>query len=228
MTSIGSGTSPLNLCYDVSDRNTCFESYDNNGDGDAVYYQRDTADRITYRSHDTISNGNYTTDAMYWYGYTGEGDGLSFIRDANNNIVEKSLPLPGGVLLTIKSQEAQTNDQEQYSLPSLLGRTLLTTDASGTNTSNGNGPLNSFTYDPFGNPLTGSVLPANTEMGSYGFGGTHRKLTETNLALAPIQMGARVYLSVLGRFTQKLDGAKFKQVYLDQEKTPKRVGVFSW
>jgi RHS repeat-associated protein len=84
---------------------------------------------------------------------------------------------------------------------SVLGRTLLTANAAGTNTSTGNGPLSSFTYDPFGNPLSGSVLPANTEAGSYAFGGTLQKITETSLALKPIQMGARVYLSTLGRFT---------------------------
>ncbi|HEY5668040.1 MAG TPA: PA14 domain-containing protein [Candidatus Saccharimonadales bacterium] len=201
MTLIGSGSAPLRLCYDTSDRNSCFESYDSNGNGKAAYYFRDTAGRITYRTHNTITNWNWTTDDEYYYGYTGEGDGLSFIRDASNNIVEKSLPLPGGVLLTIKPQEQQVNKQTQYSLPSITGRTLLTTDAFGANTSNGNGPLNSFTYDPFGNPLPGSTLPANTELGSYGFGGTQRKLTEVNMALAPIQMGARVYLSVLGRFT---------------------------
>lgn len=46
-----------------------------------------------------------------------------------------------------------------------------------------------------------SSRPANTKNGSYGFGGMRQKMTEVNLALAPIQMGARVYLSTLGRFT---------------------------
>lgn len=135
-----------------------------------------------------------------WYGFTGTGDSPDFARNANWDIVEKTLHLPGGILLTIKPQEAQSNNQKQYSLPSAMGRTLLTTNANGVNTSNGNGPLNSFTYDPFGNILTGSNNPANAFMGSYGYGGGAQRMTETLLALQPIQMGARVYFPTLGRF----------------------------
>lgn len=67
--------------------------------------------------------------------------------------------------------------------------------------STGNGPANTFTYDPFGNPIQGSSLPINTSLGSYAYVGTNERLTENNLALTPIQMGARVYLPTLGRFT---------------------------
>ena len=49
--------------------------------------------------------------------------------------------------------------------------------------------------------VAGGSRPANTVDGSYGYAGTNQKLTETNLALSPIQMGARVYLPGLGRFT---------------------------
>jgi RHS repeat-associated protein len=190
------------MCYDSSDRNYCLASFDSGQvDGDYEYYGRDVSDRITYRQHQTITNGNWVSDAEYWYGYTGDSDGSSFIRNANWDIIEKTLQLPGGVMMTIKPQQTG-NAQKQYSLPSALGRTLLTTDASGTNTSNGNGPLNSFTYDPFGNILPGSNHPDNAAGGSYGFGGTNQKLTATSIALAPIQMGARVYLASIGRFTQ--------------------------
>gem|GEM_PF-1746407 len=89
-----------------------------------------------------------------------------------------------------------------YSLPNIHGDTLLTTDASGTNTSTGNGPLNTFTYDPFGNVLNGSVLPANADQASYGYVGQHQKLTESEYAITPIQMGARVYIPAIGRFLQ--------------------------
>ncbi len=88
-----------------------------------------------------------------------------------------------------------------YNLPNLHSDTLLTTDATGTNTSTGNGPSSSFTYDPFGNILTGSTFPSNTDLASYAYVGTHEKLTETSFTLTPIQMGARVYLPTLGRFT---------------------------
>jgi len=36
--------------------------------------------------------------------------------------------------------------------------------------------------------------------GAYGWVGKHEKLTESDMALSPIQMGARVYIPSLGRF----------------------------
>jgi RHS repeat-associated protein len=69
---------------------------------------------------------------------------------------------------------------------------MATTDATGAQTS-------TFTYDPFGNPVATS--PNNTATGStYGWVGQHEKDTETAFALAPTEMGARVYLAKLGRF----------------------------
>lgn len=201
MTQLGTGTTPLRLCYDSSDRNSCLTQYNSSGNGTAMYYNRDVQNRITYREKDTISGWNWTISGQWFYGFTGTGDAPDFVRDSNWNIVEKNLQLPGGVLLTIKPQESATNDKKQYSLPNNHGDTLLTTNAAGTNTSNGNGPLNSFVYDPFGNPVPSSVLPSNTVNGSYGYVGQHEKLTESTLALTPTQMGARVYLPILGRFT---------------------------
>ncbi len=203
MTSVGTGTTPLRLCFDSSDRNTCMTQRDSNGTGFAMYYNRDVQGRVVARFKNTLTNWNATDAGDYWYGYTGSGDTPDFIRDTAWNVIEKTLQLPGGVLLTIKP--AQTgNNQKQYSLPNTHGDTMLTTDASGTNTSNGNGPISSFTYDPFGNPLTGSVLPANTtaSSASYGYVGQHEKLTEKDFALTPIQMGARVYIAAIGRFLQ--------------------------
>jgi RHS repeat-associated protein len=189
------------FCYDSTNRNWCLVSYDSNGNGSAVYYNRDASGRIISRENDSIANWNWTNNGTGYYGYTGAGDSPDFIRNSAGTIIEKTVQLMGGVMMTIKPQETQANNQKQYTLSSALGRTLLTTDASGTNTSTGNGPLNTFTYDPYGNVLSGSSLPANTMNGSYGYAGTNQKITETSLAIAPIQMGARVYLSVLGRFT---------------------------
>lgn len=200
ITQIGTGSSPLRMYYDASDRNWGLVQYDGNGNGTAMYYNRDVTGRITYREQDAISSWNWNMTGWYSYGYTGNGDTPDLIRDANWNIVEESLQLPGGVMMTVYPTQSGSA-QKQYTLPSALGRTLLTTNANGTNTSNGNGPLNSFTYDPFGNILTGSNDPANTNLGgSYGFGGSHERITEASLALRPMQMGARVYFPTLGRF----------------------------
>jgi RHS repeat-associated protein len=166
-----------------------------------MYYGRDAQDRLTYRERDNVAAWSWNLAGQWFYSYTGTGDTPDFVRDTNWNIVEKTLQLPGGVNLTIKPQESQNNDKKQYSLPNIHGDTLLTANAAGTNTSNGNGPLNSFVYDPFGNVVPGSILPSNTSNGSYGWVGQHEKLSESSLALTPIQMGARVYLPGIGRFT---------------------------
>lgn len=201
MTHIGTPTatsSETYLYYDSSDRNIGMEQYDINGQGSAVYYDRDVAGRIVGRYGDSVANWAFTGRGDLFYGYTGSGS--SFIRDANWNITEKTLQLPGDVMVSLKPQQTG-NAQKQYTLPSYLGRTLLTVDAAGTNTSTSNGPLGSFAYDPFGNVLAGGTNPSNTVNGSYGFGGTNQKVTETTMTLQPIQMGARVYLPTIGRFT---------------------------
>ncbi|TAH33002.1 RHS repeat-associated core domain-containing protein [Candidatus Saccharibacteria bacterium] len=73
------------------------------------------------------------------------------------------------------------------------GDIFVTTNAAGTKTG-------SFDYDPFGNPLN-TTTPNNTVSGAtYSWVGQHEKDTESGLTLAPTQMGARVYLSKLGRF----------------------------
>jgi|GEM_PF-3373023 len=200
MIQIGTGTTPLHLFYDSSGRSSGYEQYNSSTTGVGLYYDRDVQGRIIGRYKDTITNGSWAGAGNWYYHYTGSGSAPDYVRDSSWAIVEKNLQLPGGLLLTIKPTQTG-NNQKQYSLPGVLGRTLLTADAVGTSISNGNGPLNSFTYDPFGNPLAGSVLPANTVEGSYGYGGSLQKIAETNFALAPIQMGARTYFSVLGRFT---------------------------
>jgi RHS repeat-associated protein len=202
MTQLGTGTTPLRLFYDSSDRSTGYEQYDSSTTGVGLYYDRDVQGRIIGRYKNTITNGNWAGAGSWFYHYTGNGDTPDYVRDSSWAIIEKNLQLPGGVLLMIKPQEAQANDQKQYSLPSIHGDILLTTNAQGSNTSNGTGPANAFTYDPFGNILPGSVLPANTAGGSYAWVGQHEKLTENNFALTPISMGARIYLPALGRFAQ--------------------------
>lgn len=201
MTYIGTGATPLRLCYDSSDRNTCLVSYNSSGTGNATYYTRDLSGRIVYREHDTITSWNWNMDGRYWYGYT--SDGASFIKDASGTIVEEFVPLPGGVMMTIRPQQTAKASRYLYGLPSVHENILVTTDGNGINTSNGNGPIGSFTYDPFGNSLPGSHDPQNLDYGSYGYGGAAQKITETTVSLSPIQMGARVYLASIGRFTSR-------------------------
>lgn len=204
MTSVGSGATPLRLCYDSSDRNTCLVQRTADGNGVAMYYNRDVQGRIVARFKNDITNWTWTDSGVdRWYGFTGPGDTPDFVRDPAWNVVEKYISLPGGVVLTILPGQTDPAARSTYTLPNIHGDALLTVNGLGNNTSNGNGPANSFTYDPFGNILTGSTFPSNASPGSaYGWLGQHQKDSETSFALAPIQMGARVYIPALGRFLQ--------------------------
>lgn len=200
MTQIGTGSSPLYMGYDSSGRNWGFEQYDGNGNGKGMYYDRDVQGRIIGRYSDNISNWDWTGNGMWFYDFTGAGDTPDYVRDANWDIVEKYLELPGGVVVTIKPRQAKLTDRAIYNVPNIHGDVILTLNALGANVSNGNGPAGAFVYDPFGNTVAGSVLPANADMASYAYVGQHEKLTETNFTLTPIQMGVRVYFPTLGRF----------------------------
>lgn len=203
MTKLGTGATPLLMFYDSSDRSSGYEQYNSSTTGVGLYYERDVQGRIIARYKNNITNGNWTDAGEWHYSYTGAGDTPDFVRDVNWNIIEKTLQLPGGVTLTVKPQEAVTNNKKQYSLANVHGDNILTVDAAGTNTSTGVGPANSFVYDPFGQVLIGSTaLPANTAAASYGYVGQHEKITENMLALAPVSMGARTYIAALGRFIQ--------------------------
>ena len=113
---------------------------------------------------------------------------------AGTAVVEKYLSLPGNVLVTLRPG-ATGSAVQTFSLPNVHGDTMTTTDGAGTK-------LADFQYDPFGS-LVSSSSPTNTANGSsFAWLGQHQKQTETSFTLAPTQMGARVYLAKLGRFTQ--------------------------
>jgi len=173
---------------------------DSSGNGIAMYYNRDVQGRIVARFKNTLANWNATAAGDYYYGYTASGDTPDFVKDGST-VIEKNIQLPGGVLMTIKPAQSG-NANKQYSLPNIHGDTLLTTDAAGTNTSTGNGPASAFTYDPFGNIVSGSTFPANADQASFGWLGQHEKFSESNFAVVPIQMGARVYIPGIARFLQ--------------------------
>ena len=203
MKELGSGATPLKMYYDSSDRSSGFEQYDGDGNGVGMYYDRDVQGRVVARYKNSIENWDWIGAGNSYYGHTGAGDSADFMRNDNWDIVEKYVALAGGALLTLRPDEPQAANKAVYSLSSIHGDTLATANANGLNTSSGNGPANSFAYDPFGNNLPGSGNPNNTGNGaSYGWLGEHQKINENLFSLAPVQMGARVYLPTLGRFTQ--------------------------
>jgi RHS repeat-associated protein len=183
-TQLGSGAGNITqFGYDSSDRNTTITEGSKN-----ITYTRDAQGRIVTR---TLVNGPTTTNR---YAFTGTGDTPDVLMDTSNGVIEKYLQLPGGVLLTIRPTQSGAANKT-YSLPNIHGDTLATSDATGALTG-------TFTYDPFGNK-TSTSMPTNTAQGAtYAWVGQHEKLTESDFALAPTEMGARVYLSSTGRFLQ--------------------------
>ena len=76
------------------------------------------------------------------------------------------------------------------------GDTMATVNADGMLTGK-------YMTGPFGESLPNQLIAKNATIDTtYGYVGTYLKSTESSLAIAPIQMGARVYVPGLGRFLQ--------------------------
>jgi hypothetical protein len=120
------------------------------------------------------------------YAYSGDGDTAEATKDANGIVLDKSVSLPGGVLLTTK----RTNNvaEAKYNYPNIHGDIAYQADA------NGNQIGTTKKYDPFGQPL--NDLPDN-EAGNFDYGwlGQHQRQTEHEGLLNVIEMGARQYLA---------------------------------
>jgi len=194
MSKIGTGSTPLRLYYDSSDRNTGMEQYTSAGTGIGTYYDRDAQGRIVARYNNTITGWNWVDSGDYYYDFTGGGSAPDYVRDNNWTIQEKYLQLPGRVLLTIRPQQTG-NSQKTYSLSNVHGDAFATTNAAGS-------LLTTTFTGPFGEKVSGQTNPNNTTNGStFGYGERNEKITESQYNLYPTEMGARVYLASIGRFT---------------------------
>lgn len=177
--------------YDSSDRNTTIKETYAGKPQKEIAYERDVSDRLLRRVYTVDS----TVKSDTYYGYTSSADSPSFVKDASGTVVHKYLSLPGGVTLTLKQQSTDAT-AKTYSLSNLHGDTMATVDANGTATVQA-------PTGPYGEMLATSGKPNNTVEGaSYGYVGRFKKTTDTDLAIAPTQMGARVYIAELGRFLQ--------------------------
>ena len=111
---------------------------------------------------------------------------VQFYLNSANQVTGTTQSLPGGVSVT------DANSTSTTTFTSLQGNACLTVTASGTTRTR---------FDPFGTPLTAlpDTLPGSAEA---GFGTVAGKLTDTLSAFGLIDMGARLYSTVLGRFLQ--------------------------
>lgn len=186
-TSLGDATHKTTFGYDASDRNTKIAA----GNKEALF-TRDVQDRIVGREQK--DNGNTTSNVAY--SFTGSGDTPDALLDANGNVMQKYLTLPGDVIVTIKPNSTSAG-ATTYSLPNIHGDVFVTVDADGQLKS-------THMTGPFGEQLPNQVTPQNTAQGTaWNYVGQHQKLTDQNtspIAGGIIQMGARLYTPTLGRF----------------------------
>jgi RHS repeat-associated protein len=176
------------LSWDGADRNIALRT--TGSDAADVSYIRDATDRIARR---TSASGDTATDVRY--GHTGDGDTADLALGPDNRVQSRSISLPGGVLYTWKP-DTFTLDHS-----TVRGDLALTTGADGKQV----GALRTFT--PFGEPLRtdGVVDPDNVPDNlpgrmDHGWLGQHQRLYEHAGALSVVQMGARPYSPLLGRF----------------------------
>jgi RHS repeat-associated protein len=125
------------------------------------------------------------------YGYTDHSDNTAMELNSSNQVLDRTLSLVGGVNLT--RTQTTPSAADVWSYPNIHGDVAATSDGTGTKTGN------TFTWDPFGQPLTGQ--PTNTASSlSYGWEGSHLKGTEHQGDIDTIEMGERPYLPGAGRF----------------------------
>lgn len=154
-----------------------------------VSYVRDAADRIVRRAANAGDQ-----QSVVVYGHTGAGDTADLALDQNGAVLSRSVVLPGGVLHT-------AGPKPGWDHPSVRGNLFLTTDATGKQV----GDLREYT--PFGEPVRtdGTLDPDDVPDNQpgrmdHGWLGQHQRPHEHAGALSIVQMGARPYSPLLGRF----------------------------
>jgi len=181
-TQLGDSGDQTAFTYDSSDRTASITQGTK-----STTYTYDASDEIISRA---VNNGSSTTTTNY--GYTGTGE--SFAMNTSDVVQQDYVGLPGGLSLAINPGQTGAASQAA-SLVSLEGDIIDTVD--GDEDESGE-----FSYDPFGNLISTGGQPSNaTNSASFGWAGGAGRITESSLSLNPVQMGARVYIPSLGRFT---------------------------
>ncbi|WP_433657879.1 putative toxin [Nocardia sp. CA-128927] len=165
--------------------------------GRSVKYTRDVADRITARTVQENAKPAQVTQ----YGFTSDSGGPDFVLDSSGNLRQRVLKLPGGVVLT---KSYGQNNTTNWSYPNVHGDILFTADGNGART----GAIH--LYDPYGqniDPASGVIgdipIPATAEGGmDFGWLGQNTVPIEHIASQQALEMGARTYLPILGRFLQ--------------------------
>ncbi len=171
--------------YDSADRHSYTRD---NPVGTAIRYTHDAEDRIIQRE---IISSSFTVTGTTRYSYPGDPDIPSVTIDTAGTVIESLYNLPGGVLLTKRS------GGNVWSYPNIHGDITATATQAGAK--NGS----TVNYDPYG-VVIASTHPDNLNSSlDYGWLGQHQRPTELRSELQPtIEMGARQYSPLLGRFLE--------------------------
>jgi RHS repeat-associated protein len=152
---------------------------------------------LTYDSVDRVANRVATNEPTVSFAYVGMGDSPTFTMTGAVNawtVTDFVVGLPGGVTVNRQLVPAVT---AKWSYPNMQGSLLAVTDNSGVKLGS------TYRWDADGMPIAGTVQP-NLTTGSmeYGWLGSFQRGTDTSDAANPVmEMGARVYLPRLGKFT---------------------------
>ncbi|WP_203908082.1 PA14 domain-containing protein [Rhizocola hellebori] len=213
VTPTGGAATVTTYCYDRADRLTSTSEsgvgtpvYDTHGNAGFIFgetHSYDAADRhmSTSKATTTVSYVRDATDRIVErrvngafsarYGSTGSGDTPDFVTGAGNQVEQAYLVLPGGALLTVQQSGSV------WSYPNLHGDVVAVAGADGLKQGA------TTVYDPYGNPIAGT-LPDNSQGAmDYGWLGRHQRPLEHENGLQPIvEMGARQYSPLLGQFIE--------------------------
>ena len=143
-----------------------------------VRYQRDATGRIVKRTEGST---------VVHYGSSGGGDSPGFVMDATNVVIERTIALAGGVLVTKRGGLLGVGDVWSY--PNIHGDVMAVANQLGVKQGA------TFTYDPFGKGNAPDNSAGNFD---YGWLGQHQRPLEHAGTIATIEMGARQYVPGAG------------------------------
>ncbi len=136
-------------------------------------------------------------DTTTYYSYSGLGDSPSVVMTGapgSFTVGDYMIALPGGVTMN-RQQLPSTN--LRWSYPNIYGDLLAVGNDAGTKVGS------TYKWDPDGMPIASTAQPdLLTGKFENGWLGQHQRMTDTTDAANPIiEMGARVYLPRLAKFT---------------------------
>ncbi len=156
-----------------------------------------TTTTFDYDSVDRRVKRTSTGDTTTYYSYTGPGDSPSLVLTGAPGafvVSDYTIGLPGGVMLN-RQQSPATNLRWSYG--NIHGDVLAVASDAGVKVGS------TYRWDPDGMPVASTLQPdLLTGKFENGWSGLDQRMTDTTDAANPIiEMGARVYLPRLAKFT---------------------------